>query len=116
MKKWLIGSALALVALGGVAVAQVDVFRLYTSLTGNEVVNDMANPTGAQFTTKVLVTQGLANIAQTTVAALPTCNSASKGYLYEVTDASSPTFGGTLTGSSTTFTLAACNGTNWVAQ
>lgn len=50
------------------------------------------------------------------VSALPTCNSGAKGQMELVTDASSPTYGGTLTGGSTTLTLALCNGTNWVAQ
>lgn len=51
-----------------------------------------------------------------TVAQLPTCNAQSKGYLYAVTDASSPTYGATLTGGSTSFALAACDGTNWEAH
>jgi len=50
-----------------------------------------------------------------TVATLPTCNSAAKGTWYSVSDASSPTFLGTLTGGSSTFTPVICNGSAWVA-
>ena len=96
--------------------AGIYVGKLLTTLTGTEVFNDQSNPTGAGVTSKVLMTQGLAGAAKTTVAALPTCNTAAKGYTYEVTDASSPTYGGTLTGSSTTFALAICDGTNWTAH
>ena len=53
---------------------------------------------------------------KTTVGALPACSSTSKGWKYTVTDASSPTYLGTLTGSSTTTVGALCNGTNWVAD
>ena len=51
-----------------------------------------------------------------TVAQLPPCNAQSKGYLYAVTDASSPTYGATLTGGSTSFAIAACDGANWTAH
>lgn len=51
----------------------------------------------------------------TVVASLPTCNSARKGAISVVTDASSPSFNATLSGSSTTIVGALCNGTNWVA-
>ncbi len=52
----------------------------------------------------------------TVVASLPTCSSGTKGLLYVVTDASSPSWGGALTGSSTTTTLALCNGSSWIAH
>lgn len=51
-----------------------------------------------------------------TVSTLPTCNAASAGAQARVSDASSPTFLGTLTGGSTTKTGVTCNGTAWVAQ
>lgn len=54
-------------------------------------------------------------LAVTTVGALPPCNAAEAGYLLAVTDASSPTFNATLTGGSTTFALALCNGTVWTS-
>lgn len=51
-----------------------------------------------------------------TVAQLPTCNANSKGTAVAVTDASSPTYGSTLTGGSTGFALAMCDGTNWTGH
>jgi hypothetical protein len=51
-----------------------------------------------------------------TVAGLPTCNSAAASSIAYVTDANAPTYNGTLTGSSTTKTLALCNGSAWVAH
>ena len=57
-------------------------------------------------------TQGLV----TTVGGLPSCTSGRRGARAVVTDASSPTFLGTLTGSSSTVTGALCNGSNWVAD
>jgi hypothetical protein len=55
------------------------------------------------------------SIPQSTVSGLPACSSGNKGLRYDVTDGSSPTFLGTLTGGGTTYTPAVCNGTNWVA-
>lgn len=51
-----------------------------------------------------------------TVAALPTCGSTVKGAQRIVTDASSPTYNGALTGSSTTVTTVFCNGTAWLSH
>jgi hypothetical protein len=45
----------AAAARGDAAGAQ-NVFRLYTSLTGAEIINDLKNPTGGQFTTATLKT------------------------------------------------------------
>lgn len=50
------------------------------------------------------------------VTGLPTCNSGSNGYRATVTDASSPTYLGTVTGGSSTVVGVMCNGTNWVAD
>lgn len=50
------------------------------------------------------------------VSALPACTSTNKGALRVVTDASSPTYGGSLSGSSTTVALALCNGSAWLAH
>lgn len=50
----------------------------------------------------------------TTVSALPTCSSTTKGFSTAVTDASSPTYLGTVTGGSSTYAPVICNGTNWV--
>jgi hypothetical protein len=50
-----------------------------------------------------------------TVSALPTCNSGAKGAMANVTDATSPAYLGTLTGSGAVFTPVICNGTAWVS-
>jgi hypothetical protein len=50
-----------------------------------------------------------------TVSALPTCNAVTKGGHAYVTDAVTPTFMGTLTGSSTTIAPVFCNGSVWLA-
>ena len=107
-------AALFLVA-AGVAVNAQTAFNLYTVLTGGEIIGDMANPTGGQFTSKLMATYGLAAV-KTTVSGLPTCNAAAKGTLYIVTDATSPTYGGSLTGGSSTIALALCNGSAWVSH
>jgi hypothetical protein len=51
----------------------------------------------------------------TTVASLPTCNSGTEGARAAVSDATSPTFLGTLTGGGTVHAPAYCNGTAWVS-
>jgi hypothetical protein len=48
------------------------------------------------------------------VASLPTCNSGAKGARNYVTDATSPTFLGTLTGGGAVVAPVFCNGTAWV--
>ena len=52
-----------------------------------------------------------------TVSTLPTCGTtAPAGTIAYVTDATSPTYNATLTGSGAVKTLALCNGTNWTAH
>lgn len=85
------------------------------------------NPTvGAGYTGGTTFTSGAALFGQggglfgtavtTTVASLPACSSGNKGELHVVTDANAPTYGATLTGSSTTVAEALCNGTTWAAH
>lgn len=110
---------LAVLAIGvgvvaGAAVAQT-VFNNYTSLVGTELITDALNPTGGSFST-ALMGKYVFKVNTTTVGALPACATGLKGVAYLVTDASSPTYGGTLTGSSTTLAIALCDGTNWVAH
>lgn len=50
-----------------------------------------------------------------TVATLPTCAAGTKGFDATVTDATSPTYLGLLTGGGTVFTPVVCNGTAWVS-
>lgn len=94
-------------------------FNLYTSLTGNEIVVDAANATGAAFKTSTYgayQTTTYVHNSLTTVAALPTCNAASKGFTYTVSDANGPTYAGTLSGSGSVIADAICDGTNWTAH
>lgn len=51
-----------------------------------------------------------------TVAALPTCNEKRKGALFEVKDASSPTWNGPLSGGGASVVLALCDGSVWRAH
>lgn len=65
-------------------------------------------PAGASvIATKPLALQGY------TVATLPSCGSGIKGAMAYVTDASSPTYNGALTGSSSTIVPVFCNGSSW---
>lgn len=48
-----------------------------------------------------------------TVSGLPTCNSGLKGGMAYVTDATAPTYNGSLTGGGTVGVPVACNGTTW---
>lgn len=66
----------------------------------------------------VLIDSGLppGSPTVTVVASLPTCSSGTKGLLYVVTDASSPSWNGALTGGSTTTVLALCTGSTWTAH
>ncbi|RQS85185.1 hypothetical protein [Burkholderia seminalis] len=52
----------------------------------------------------------------TTVAGLPGCGAGTKGYLYAVSDATSPTYNGSLTGGGSITIPAFCNGTSWTAH
>ncbi|WP_260435547.1 hypothetical protein [Burkholderia cenocepacia] len=52
----------------------------------------------------------------TTVAGLPGCGSSTRGYMYVVTDASSPTYNGAVTGGGSTTIPVLCNATSWTAH
>lgn len=70
-------------------------------------------------TTSVLTVDpvvGIMPLQVATATTVPTCNTARKGALVVVTDASSPTYGGTYTGSSTTVALMLCNGSAWLTH
>ena len=54
--------------------------------------------------------------APLTVATLPTCNSAAKGAKNIVSDATSPTYLGALTGSGAVVAPVVCNGSAWVSD
>lgn len=55
-------------------------------------------------------------LASFTVATLPTCNSGAAGSIAYVTDATSPTYLGALTGGGSSKILALCNGSAWAAH
>lgn len=61
-------------------------------------------------------TLGVQVLGQSTVAALPTCNSGSNGTLRGVTDALAPAYNAVLVGGGAVITVAYCNGTNWTAH
>lgn len=66
----------------------------------------------------VAAIQGVTVVADppvTTVGALPAA-AANAGKLYVVTDATSPTYGATLTGGGAVYALALSNGTDWKAH
>jgi hypothetical protein len=63
------------------------------------------------------VTQdGAINLAQFTAATLPTCNSGAKGKWMAVSDATAPTYNGTLTGGGAVSVPVYCNGSNWTTH
>lgn len=51
-----------------------------------------------------------------TVAGLPACAAAQKGAQRMVSDATTPTYNGVLTGGSTVVTTVFCNGTAWLSH
>ena len=62
-----------------------------------------------------LIQAGAADPAYT-VATLPTCNTAAKGLNAYVTDATSPTYNGTLTGGGAVVVPVFCSGVSWTAH
>ncbi len=53
---------------------------------------------------------------QYTVATLPSCTSVNKGRMLEVTDATTPTYNGALTGGGTALVPVVCSGTAWTSH
>lgn len=77
------------------------------------------NATVGETTSNTFTVNGVAQLTTFTVSSLATavpCSSTTAGALAYVTAASSPTWGTTLTGGSSSHTLAMCNGSNWTAQ
>lgn len=75
------------------------------TLAGLTLTQTLSNKTLAGFT-----------LALTTVASLPTCNTAAKGAVSAVSDATLPTYNGTLTGAGTVAVPVFCNGTAWTSH
>ena len=63
-----------------------------------------------------LTIDGNLTLAGSTVANLPTCTTALRGTLRAVTDATAPTYNGTLTGGGSVAVPVYCNGTTWTAH
>lgn len=59
---------------------------------------------------------GAVQLPQTTVAKLPNCDAYSAGVLYIVTDATTPTYNGALTGGGAVVVTVLCNGSAWKSQ
>jgi hypothetical protein len=88
------------------------------ALTGYVIAAQYGWVSFQQQTTNVwtLVGTSSTQLTSTIVSSLPVCNANMAGREYMVTDASSPTYNGSLTGSSSTVTIALCNSTAWVAH
>lgn len=93
--------------------------RGVTTGSQNTVIGAGVTGLSATLANKVIIADGAGNVVLDTrpytVATLPAASSALKGARAFVTDASSPTFLGTLSGSSTTVCPVFCNGAAWVA-
>ncbi|MCA8430024.1 hypothetical protein [Burkholderia seminalis] len=95
---------------------------------GQMVLQDLSGNTKFTFTTTggfttpssiqgstVYGTNGVV-LPVTTVASLPGCGAGTRGYLYAVTDAASPTYNSSVTGGGSTTIPVFCNGTSWTAH
>ncbi|GAB7536144.1 hypothetical protein BGC_23600 [Burkholderia sp. 3C] len=83
--------------------------------SANKYVWDM--PSGGPLTvTPMVAVAGGLQLPLSTVAALPTCNSTNKALMYAVSDATSPTYNGALTGGGTVSVPVYCNGSTWTAH
>lgn len=79
---------------------------------GSGVLTEAVRIDSSQRTTH----SGAVRLVQKTVAGLPACAAGTTGDMYQVTDASAPSLGGTLSGSGSVWVIGVCNGTNWVAD
>lgn len=93
--------------------------RGITTGSKNTILGAGVTGLSATLANKVIISDGDGNVVLDTrpytVSGLPAASAALKGARAFVTDASSPTFLGTLTGGSTTVCPVFCNGTTWVA-
>lgn len=87
------------------------------SLSGNTTANQFVS-TGNTSIFSLGVVAGVFSLGLPgfTVSTLPACGAAIKGQPAYVTDATSPTYNGTLTGGGSVVVLALCNGTAWSAH
>ncbi|RQV01113.1 hypothetical protein [Burkholderia cenocepacia] len=84
------------------------------SVVGDQQNSIVNNSDGYNQTITVPRT-GVSNGLRVT-STLPTCNASTKGFQMTVTDATSPTYGGTLTGGGSVVTPVFCNGSAWVTH
>ncbi len=63
-----------------------------------------------------VVPSGTLVLSVKTVGTLPTCNTAAKGTMLAVSDASSPAYNVAVVGSGTSGIPVYCNGTSWIAH
>lgn len=82
--------------------------------TPNEIVLGY-NTTSGKFGA-VIPSSGGVQMAPYTVSTLPPCSAQATGTLAYVTDATSPSYNGTLTGGGAVKALALCNGSTWTAH
>lgn len=89
-------------------------FFAYDTAGGNYVW-DM--PSGGPFTmTPLAEFSGGIQLPVSTVSSLPSCGSSQKGMMYAVSDATSPTYNGSLTGGGSVSVAVYCNGSSWTAH
>ena len=92
---------------------------LYLGTISNHTVNFMANNAtrlSIDPATAAVNVNFLLGLPVTTVGALPTCNGTRSGMMTTVSDATAPTYNGTLTGGGAVKVPAFCNGTTWTAH
>ncbi len=82
----------------------------------NSIAFNFASQIFSVSNTGVVNLSSYLQLAKTTVANLPTCTSALQGAVMAVTDATSPTYNGALTGGGTATVPAFCNGSAWTAH
>jgi len=88
---------------------------------GGDASLTVSGGTGASDGTLTIVASkitasALLQLPVTTVASLPACAAGNKGALYAVSDATSPTYNATLTGSGAVSVPVYCNGTAWTSH
>jgi hypothetical protein len=124
MKKLLIGLALAL-GLIGIAYAQSASGGLsINAQTATSWLLDRYNTTGTYVDSPISVSQSTGQVTLVdgvvvsvkTVATLPTCNASYKGTILAVSDATTPTYNGALTGGGAVVVPVFCSGASWTSH
>ena len=112
-----IAAVAALVSVAGYALAQTSAgtnATLYQIFFANNTWNGTSTFAGAATFTGGLTSTLPVPLPSYTVATLPTCSSTVNTYaLAVVTDATTPTYNGTLTGGSTVIVPVFCSGAAW---